>query len=556
MKKHLSFLYIMIIIANLMVAETAYTQNSGWEWVRVFGGKGADEIFSSCTDKNGDIYIAGYFQEEINMDGIILKSKGDNDILIAKFNNKGNLIWAKQAGGTYSENLVISEYAKRIKVDSDGNIIVAGCFMWEADFDKQMIRGPGNTDIFVAKYSSSGKLLWVNSYGSEQHDFLFDMDIDEHNNIFLTGNFTGQFKIDSLSNEFEGAEYEGPGTTPFIARLNAKGNLEWMRRDIGKADKTLIKVSKQKIYYALEYSTDLLLKDAYHSVSGNSDFIVQCMNIDGDIEWQRKFSSNHNESIESLDAGIDGSVLISGKYGNIPEYKSNFNENQESDLCTYFSKLDFDGSVSWTANNNSPPSIGGTNFSKLSEETYFSTDIYTIEVDVDGFRIVPDGEWYNSYVALLDKYGKTREILLTTPGIIKSVIPTKSHEYYVSGSILSSVNAFEQRNNNGGFIDFYIGLRKLPMTEIKNSNEQNNNFLDSKVTVFPNPASNTFTVTIDNQALIERINITNHEGKLIHNFIDCKIPFTMDIHDLASGTYYVTLVNQGIIISKKLVINN
>ncbi len=548
--------FCAILVFFSFIPMNAIPQSSDWEWVRAFGGKGADEINSACNDIEGNLYIAGYFQYEINLDGIKLKSKGDNDILIAKFSNKGNLLWAKQAGGTYSENLIISEYAKKIVIDSDGNIIVAGCFMWEADFDGKLLKGPGNTDIFIVKYSQSGKLVWAKSFGSQQHDFFYDMDIDDKNNIFLTGNLTGSFEKDSSNMDFKGADYEGPGTTPFIAGLNSEGNLKWMRRDIGKADKTLIKVDRDRIYYAEEFSSDLLMSDAYHSVSGNKDFIVQCLTPDGNVKWQRKFSSDQNDIIESLDIGSNGSVLISGKYGNVPEFKYSNGENIKNDLRTYFSKLGPDGSTSWTVNNDSPTFPGGTKFSVLCEDFYFSTDVYSKEINIEGYSMIPDGKWFNSYIALLDKSGKTEEILLNTPGIIKSVIPLNETDYYVSGSFLSSSNPIYQRSGEGGFLDFFIGLRKLPIVKETIAVSQENNPLDSEVIVYPNPAMTSFTVTVNNLAVIERINITNQEGKLMRHFNECKIPFTIDIQDFAAGTYYISLVNQGVIVSKKLVVDN
>lgn len=543
-------LTLLILVSSNFV----FSQNSDWVWVKTFGGKGIEEILSACSDKSGNLYIAGYFQGVMEMEGVTLNSKGDNDILIAKFNKSGELQWVKQAGGTYSENLVVTEYAKKIKVDSDGNIIVAGCFMWEAHFDKQILKGLGNTDIFVAKYSSNGRLLWVRSYGGEQHDFFFDIDVDDNNNIYLTGNVTGAIYVDSARNENDHFAKKENKTTLILVKLNPNGDVQWLQQNNKKAENAFIKLFKNKIYYATEYNSDLISNEASHSVAVNLDFEVQCMNSEGKIEWEQKYGSKSNEKIESLNVGLDGSILISGKYGNTQDLKSNLGNISEKSAYTYFSKINSDGSLSWSVNNNAPPSAGGSNIGVFSDKYHFTTDIFTTAIDVHGYKLIPDGSWYNSYIALSDFSGKTKSVLLSVKGCIKSVIPISSDEYYVCGNTLSSDNYFYQ-SNNGGAIDFFLGLRKLSGEEVANQIESSESFENFELNIFPNPASNSVTISVDNLSIIEQINITNQEGKLIDHFSSCKNPFTLNILNYINGTYHVSVVNQNTIISKKLIVN-
>lgn len=528
-------------------------QTSDWEWVRTFGGTGADEINSSCLDAAGNLYIAGYFQHKIDIDGIELNAKGDNDILIAKFTDKGNLVWAKQAGGSYSENLIISEYAKKIKIDTEDNIIIAGVFMWEADFDGQIIKGTGNS-IFIAKYSQSGKLIWVRSFGSQQHDFLYDMDIDNDNNIYLTGYLTGAFINDTSETDFKGNEYDGPGTTPFVAGLNSEGNLKWLRRDIGSPDKTLISIDNDKIYYAVEYSSDLLMSDAYHSASGNKDFIVQCLNKDGIVQWQRKFSSEFDDIIESLRFADENSILITGKFGNIPALKSGSESETKLDLKTYFSRIKSDGSISWTVNNDSPTFPGGTMLATFNNDTYYSTDVFTTDINIEGNKLIPDESWFNSYLALHDKSGRIQDILLNTQGIIKSVLPTNDNKYIVAGNFLFTSNPPFNTKNDGGFIDFFIGQRKLQKLSDSTTISKVISPMDFNMIVYPNPAKNYCNISCDGIESVERINITGINGTSIVSFSMCKLPYFINLSELSSGQYIVSLVYNNIISSKILTI--
>ena len=58
----------------------------------------------------------------------------------------------------------------QVRTDGDGNIIVAGIFSVRADFNPRKagvfnLQSEGQSDGFVAKYSSTGKLIWAERFG-------------------------------------------------------------------------------------------------------------------------------------------------------------------------------------------------------------------------------------------------------------------------------------------------------------------------------------------------------------------------------------------------------
>jgi hypothetical protein len=292
-KKYFFMIFSMLLVGNLISA-----QSNEWEWIKTFGGAKADEIYSSCVDKSGNIYIAGYFQGEINIDGKHLKSNGDTDALIAKFDKFGSLCWAKQVGGDYSENLIITEYAKKINVDHEGNIIVAGIFAWNATIDNTILKGAGNNDIFIIKYSPDGLLLWDKSFGSFSHDNLFDMDIDDNGGIYITGIVNGP--IQSEIDNAQGIE-SLQGSSAFIAKLESMGSLSWLKRNQGVSDNSFISIDKNNnIYYGINYSSGITINDKRIEPEGRCDFIIQQLNTKGETIWQKKYNSKFQDALSSL----------------------------------------------------------------------------------------------------------------------------------------------------------------------------------------------------------------------------------------------------------------
>src|SRR5438874_13822060 len=58
----------------------------------------------------------------------------------------------------------------QVKTDSAGDIIVAGIFSTTADFNPSKagafdLQSEGQSDGFVAKYNSAGKLIWAGRFG-------------------------------------------------------------------------------------------------------------------------------------------------------------------------------------------------------------------------------------------------------------------------------------------------------------------------------------------------------------------------------------------------------
>jgi hypothetical protein len=327
-----------------------------------------------------------------------------------------------------------------------------------------------------------------------------------------------------------------------------------VRRDVGKVDKTLLASDNNNLYYALEFSSDLLIENVLHQTFRNKDFIIQCLSKQGNLVWERKFSSENNERIESIEADKKGSLLISGKYGNIPELKSTRSENQAMNEDTYFSKIGMDGSISWTENNSGPGYPGGTKISSFNENTYFSVDVYSKPVTICGVELIPEGKWHNSYLAFHDSKGRINEIMANVPGIIKEVIPVNKTDFLIIGNYLSSACFLYDKNTEGGFIDFFMGMRKLPETKNLTIVPIGIAPFEFEVTLSPNPTSDYCTVKVGNISNVDEIIVADMNGKVINHYFSCETPLQMAIGDLARGAYFISVKYQGMVVIKKLVI--
>jgi len=185
--------------------------------LKQIGGSGAEGGDAITTDKENNIYLSGIFQDTLNIDDILLVSKGDYDIFNAKLDIAGNTIWVNQAGGT-GEDIGIS-----IAADSFKNIYVTGSYEDTATFSDTTVSSLGYQEIFVAKYKNTGELDWLKSFGGDWGDRGYSIITDNADNFYLSGIFGGTvfFGNDSVvSNGWFDV---------FVSKFNTSGEMQWIK---------------------------------------------------------------------------------------------------------------------------------------------------------------------------------------------------------------------------------------------------------------------------------------------------------------------------------------
>src|SRR6185503_12430987 len=122
----------------------------------------------------GNIYVAGVFYGAATFGAgeaneTVLNALSQ-DIFIAKYSGSGRLVWARRAGGESADG------AAGIAVDPYDNVCVTGFFglfgptgtatFGSGDVNETVLASPGNSgDVFVAKYDSTGSLVWAKRAG-------------------------------------------------------------------------------------------------------------------------------------------------------------------------------------------------------------------------------------------------------------------------------------------------------------------------------------------------------------------------------------------------------
>ena len=132
--------------------------------------------------------------------------------------------WPVGLGGPNADETTV------VKVGKTGDVFVAGHFRDTMEVDGRTLIGQGLQDIFVARVTQSGTLVWIESAGSEFEDVLGGIALDDANNVYLVGEYqeTGLFGGSSIES--------AGGSDGFIAKIDGVGEWQWARTLGGLGD--------------------------------------------------------------------------------------------------------------------------------------------------------------------------------------------------------------------------------------------------------------------------------------------------------------------------------
>jgi len=288
-------------------------------WVTRTGGNAEDFGYSVITDVAGNSYITGHFWGTVDFDPgagtFNLTSSGSYEIFIQKLDPSGNLLWAKQTGGTSGEN------AYSITLDVSGNILTTGRFSGTTDFDPGAgtynLTAAGLSDAFVQKLDPSGNLLWAKQLGGTDDDYALSVTTDAGGNSYTTGYFYGTADFDPGAGILN---LTSAGNRDiYIVKLDPQGNLEWVRQTAGVLDdfSWCIHASAAGSIYITGFFFGTLDFDPGAGVSnltayGASDVFIQKLDASGNFVWAKQLGGMDYDSGYSITTDASGNIYTSG----------------------------------------------------------------------------------------------------------------------------------------------------------------------------------------------------------------------------------------------------
>jgi hypothetical protein len=474
------------------------------EWQKSLGGTAYEEARSIDQTSDGGYVVAGY---SYSNDGDVSGNHGEEDYWIARLDSDGELIWQKSLGGS---NI---EFGYSIHQTADGGFIIAG----NSDSNDGDVTGNhGDSDYWIVKLDSDGELIWQKSLGGT--------DLDGAASIQQTSD--GGYIIAGLSYSNDGDVNGNHGNSDYwIVKLDSDGELNWQKSLGGTAGEEARSIW-QTFDGGFIIAGDSNSNDG--DVTGNhgeQDYWIVRLDSDGELIWQKSLGGTSAELATSVQQTADGGFITAGI-----SFSNDGDVTENHGVFDYWIvRLDADGELIWQK------SLGGTgpdiafSLQQISDGGFIiSGGSGSYDGDVTGNH----GE-QDYWIVKLDSDGESiwqKTLGGTSNEVATSIQQTSDGGFIIAGGSYS--NDGDVMGNHGDS-DYWI----LKLSSVVGLDEME----FKEFSIYPNPVSQSFTLSTELEAIGHSFVIVDQLGKVLLEGEITSTSLDFDASSFPSGTYYLLL---------------
>ncbi len=271
----------------------------------------------------------------------------------------GNRVFEEFDGVAYVQRFggTGTEQGSAITRDVAGNFYVTGMFQGSVTFGPgpgaATLNSVGNSDIFIAKLSDAGEVLWVRRAGGSQADAATAIAIDSAGSVYLTGSFQGTADFGPGS----GALTSAGNTDAFILKLSSDGDFQWVKRlggtgadgGTGIAIDSLGNVVSAGFFSgAVDMNPNAGLNNL--TSAGNTDIYVSKLNDAGNFVWARRAGSNAADRAAGVAIDSADAIIVTGSFTGTVDFDpgaANTTTTSAGGADAFVWKLGSNGSFNW-----------------------------------------------------------------------------------------------------------------------------------------------------------------------------------------------------------------
>jgi hypothetical protein len=384
----------------------------------------------------------------------------------------GDMLLAKRMGGTGWDS------GNSIAVDSSGNIYTTGYFDGTADFDPgagvSNLTAVGLEDIFIAKFDSSGSLVWAKSMGGADYDGGNNIALDSSGNIYTTGYFVGTVDFDpgaGTANLTSAGNYD-----IFISKLDNDGNFVWAKNIGGVNGEGVGDFVLDSNGYIYAVGSFVGTVDFNPNVgvfnltsAGNSDIFILKLDNLGGLVWAKRMGGVDGDQGVGIALDSRGNVYTTGAFRATADFDpgaGTFNLVSAGNNDIFISKLDGLGIFVWAKGMGADGNDAGAGIALDSNDNAYTTGAFAGTVDFDPgvgtSNLISVGD-YDIFVSKLDSGGNfiwAESMGGTAYDNGDRIVRDSSDNIYVTGSFAGTADFDPSANTvnltSAGLIDIFV----------------------------------------------------------------------------------------------------
>ena len=242
-----------------------------------------------------------------------------------------------------------SDGGRGISLDSYGNVYVSGFFYSTSSFGGAQLTSAGDRDGFVEKLDPNGNVLWAKGFGGTGTDIQQGMAVDSSGNIFTTGTFQGTANFGGPSRTSAG------GNDAFVVKLDGNGNTVWVKGIGGITDDSGFSVGVDSgggVYAVGDFGLTVTLGGLTLTSRGGTDGFITKLDPLGNFLWAQQVGGRGVDDATSIAVGVGGVYVTGDFYGTVTLGGATLTSKGQNDV--FIARLSTSGNVAWAK------SFGGT----------------------------------------------------------------------------------------------------------------------------------------------------------------------------------------------------
>jgi hypothetical protein len=374
-------------------------------------------------------------------------------------------IWAQSAGDKGDD------WNTGIALDALNCPIVVGTFIDSMNFSSSKLYSAGLSDIFIAKYDTSGILIWAMSIGGERNETNACIATDKVGNIYIAACYMSDSII--VGNSFV-TNHDTSSLDVFLLKLSPSGSVSWITGIGGSLDEypTSICLSGTKIYLTGSYTSTQFSVGSSILLNNNSlssNIFISKFDSNGFVEWGRGTGGNGEDIGSSLATAPGNGIFFSGNFtSNFIAFDSLSVTNTSGSLDLLVGLCDSSGHFLWVS------SAGGTSDDWITGICSDKVGNCYLTGAFDSPSIVFGPNVLNNlnnpldevFVTALNKSGTilwSKTMGGTSYDVSNAICTNQLDKIYITGTFLSnlfSIESFSLLNssNQGGADMFLIAI--------------------------------------------------------------------------------------------------
>jgi len=169
----------------------------------------------------------------------------------------------------------------------------------------------GGSDIYLAKFNSSGVHQWSKHFGGANADSGQALALDPAGNVFLTGYFTGTADFGG------GGLVSAGGYDMFLAKYSTAGTFAWAKSFAGpnfEAPNSVTVDASSNVVFTGYFQNTLNVGGTILSSAGGTDIAIGKFSNGGTLAWAKSFGGTGGDTPLSIDTDANGYVVCTGQF--------------------------------------------------------------------------------------------------------------------------------------------------------------------------------------------------------------------------------------------------